>query len=989
MKLLRYLSLVLLAMSVLSMAQAQPRTITGTVTSAENGEPLIGVSILIVGSLTGTVTDLDGNYELDVGPDADSLQFSYTGFQTRQVPIAGRSVIDVQLPLTATQLNEVVVIGYGTVRKSDLTGSVYSVKSEELVKNPAANVLQSLQGKVPGVQISSASGNPGESPVVRIRGVSTFLGGASPIFVVDGVILDDISFLNPGDIESVEVLKDASATAIYGTRGANGVIIVTTKRGREGAPVVRAAASYSLESVSNHIDLLNSREFAAIVNEIQPGTFNNVDLLPDTDWQSLIFQDQAPIQQYELSVSGGSERYNYYVGGSYYQQEGVIPKSDYERLSLKLNNTLEAASFLTLGANLAFAKEDKTNPPGVVAAAYRAWPTSAPTDDRGNFVEVQGSGNPMASIAFANNFSDRIRGIGNLYTDIRFLQDFTFRTSFQLDLTFGEGTGFSPRFFVSPTQQNEINDLTKSRSQNQSWIWENTLNYYKELPNHRFSVLLGYTSQETTSEALTTTVENLIRETPDFWYIDAGDATTIDAFNRRTQFSYISYLFRINYTLLDRYLFTGTFRRDGSSKFGPNNRYGNFPSLALGWRITEEAFMDGQQLFDNLKLRASWGINGNDRIPFDARFARVGSNNLEAVFGPNEVLYPGATLVDAGNPDLQWENTETFDVGLEFGFVGGKLSGEVDYYNKRTNEVLVALQVPAHFGNGPFNPIVFNAADVRNQGWEFYLNWRDNAGAFNYGIGMLGSTVSNEVLDIGAADEFIQGGSLGNGQLVTRTQAGLPIGSFFGYRVAGVFQTQEELNQFPVLSGQRVGDLRYEDINGDGVIDPDDRTVLGSYIPDFLMGLNLEFGYRGLQLQLDFQGQFGNEIYNGKRAVRPELYNFESFVLDRWTGPGTSTTQPRLSTGGINYTPSDWLIEDGSFVRLRSASLLYTLPRNLLTKLKLQNGTIFLRGTNVFTLTDFSGYSPEIASQNVLSSGIDLGVYPITTVYTLGLNFSF
>lgn len=963
-------------------------TVSGKVTDSATNEPIPGVNIVVKGKAKGTVTDFDGNFSLDIEAGENILVFSFIGYEAQELNIEGQSVVNVRLLPDNKQLDEIVVVGYGTMRKSDLTGSVYSVKAEELVKIPDANVMQNLQGKVPGLQVSSVSGNPGENPVIRIRGVSTFLAGAAPVFVVDGVILDDINFLNSNDIESIEVLKDASATSIYGTRGANGVIIVTTKKGQKGRPIISVGSSYSMENVSNKIEVLDSRELAQIVNQIQPGRFNNIDILPNTDWQDLIFEENAPIQKYDLSISGADDKFAYYLGGSYFDQQGILPKSDYQRLTLKLNSSFKASNFITLGTNLTFSKEDKTNPPGIVAAAYRAWPTSEPLDENGNFQEIDGAGNPLASIEYSNDFFDRYRAVGNVYADINFLKDFTFRTSYQTDLLYFKQTAFSPVFFVSPTQQNEINDLTKTTRDESTWIWENTVRYNKELEKHRFDVLVGYTSQETNKEETRNTVEDLIREEPEFWYLTAGDLTTLDVTTNLETYSYISYLFRLNYVFNDKYLFTGTFRRDGSSKFGPNNRYGNFPSLALGWRLSEEPFLQGAG-FSALKLRASWGINGNDNIPYNARFARVNSQDLEAVFGRDEELFPGATLTDAGNPNLQWENTETFDLGLDFGLFDSKLTGEVGYYNKQTNEVLVPLLLPAHFGNGAFRRVNFNAADVNNSGIEFYLNWKEKRGNFNYEIGVLGSTVKNEVTDVGATDEFIQDGSLGNGQLVTRTEKGLPVGAFYGYQVAGIFQNEGELSAFPRLSGQDVGDFRYADLNNDGAITPEDRTVIGSYIPDFIGGLNLRVGYKGLELAADIQGQFGNEIYNGKRAVRPELYNYEVSILDRWIGEGSSNTEPRLTTGGVNYTASDWFIEDASFIRLRSVSLNYTLPVSLREKLSLQNGVIYLRGTNLFTLTDFTGYSPELASQNALSSGIDLGIYPVTTVYSLGLNLTF
>ena len=966
---------------------AQSLKVSGKVTDASNEEPLIGVNVQVKGSGLGTTTDLDGNYTLAVENSESIIVISYVGYQTQEIVIGDQTSIDVALRNDAALLDEVVVIGYGSMKKSDLTGSVYSVKAEELVKNPTSNPLQAMQAKVPGLQISSPSGNPGESPVVRIRGVATMLGGASPVFVVDGVILDDISFLNASDLESVEVLKDASSTAIYGTRGANGVIIFTTKKGKEGKPTINVSSTYSIESITNEIDLLNGVQFADVVNELEPGTFNNLELLPNTDWQDEIFS-AGVIQQYDLSFSGAKEGIQYYLAGSYFDQQGVIDKSGYNRITVKLNTTFKASEFLTLGTNLTFSKEEKDNAPNVVSSAYRAWPISEPFDENENFAEVLGSGNPLAAIEFTNSSNRNLRLVGNFYAETSFLNDFTFRTSFQTDLGQIKRESFTPEFFVSPTQMNEINDLSKSMREEITWIWENTLSYSKEINQHRFGILAGYTVQETKEEELVGTVEDLIRESDDLWYLGAGDETTINAFNFIENFSYISYLFRANYTLSNKYLFTATVRRDGSSKFGPNNRYGNFPALAVGWRVIEESFMDDLAAFSNLKIRASWGINGNDRIPYQARFARVSSSNLVAIFGQGEDQVAGATLTDAGNANLQWENTETIDFGLEFGLWDNRLSGEIDYFRKQTDRVLVPLLLPAHFGNGAFNRVVFNAADVENKGWELFLNWNDNIGKVSYSIGFLASQTKNKVLDIGASDEFISDGSLGNGQLVTRTETGLPVGSFYGYQVIGVLQNESEVEQFATIAGQKPGDFRYEDINNDGEITADDRTILGSYIPDYLLGLNLKVGYKSFELSVDLQGQFGNEIYNGKRAVRPELYNFESNLLDRWTGEGTSNTEPRVTTGGLNYLPSSYFVEDGSFVRIRTVSLVYSPSQSFLSKLNIKNGSIFIRATNLYTFSQFSGYSPEIASQNVLSSGIDLGTYPIPTTYSFGFTLT-
>lgn len=968
---------------------AQELRVSGTVTESEDDFALPGVNILIKGTGTGTVTDLNGNYSLQASED-DTLRFSFIGYNAKEVPVNNRTLINVSLEENQKQLEEVVVIGYGTVRKSDLTGSVSSVEGEDLLKAPAANPIQALQGKVAGLQVLSNSGNPGESPIVRLRGITT-LNDNNPIYVVDGVILDDVNFLNSSDIKSVEVLKDASATAIFGSRGSNGVIIITTKKGKEGQdPVINFRAEYGVENVSNKLNMMNGRQFATYVNDISPGTFNNLDVLPNTDWQELVLKENTPIQSYNLSFIGASERLNYYISGGYYAQEGVIPKSDYSRLTFKSNTTYQVKERLVFGADLSFALEDKENPPGVVPTVYRAWPIDDPLTPAGDYAEVNG-GNPLAAIDFSNNGERRLRAVSNFYGEYEIIEGLSFRSSFQLDALFLKNKAFTPEFFVSPTQQNPTNDLSVRTAEDRRWIWENTLNWSKDLGNQRIDAVLGYTSQERYGESLFGSRQNILRPDEDFWYLNAGEIENQTLGNSGFDEALTSILFRANYSLLDRYLFTATFRRDGSSKFGADNRYGNFPSFGLGWNAFNEPFFPETGILDRLKLRASWGIVGNEKIPGYEQFSTVGSG-INAVFGRNETLQSGATLTQLGNSALRWEETRQLDVGLEFGILNNRLSGEMDFYRKVTNDILVPLAIPGHMGIGNFQTRRFNAADVLNQGFEFSLDWQDRIGEIGYSVGILGSTVHNEVLSLGAGsgqDSVIVGGDLGNGQRVSRTVEGRPIGFFYGYQIAGVFQNQEQLNSVPGLSQQGVGDFIYVDTNNDGLINEEDRVQIGSWIPDFIFGFSAETNYKGFKLSLDFQGQTGNEIYNGKQAIRFDLLNYEEKFTNHWTGEGTTNEHPRASAGGVNFLPSEYFLEDGSFLRLRTLTLSYDISQSLLERAGLNIAQVFLRGTNLWTLTNYSGYSPEIGVNSPISGAIDLGVYPITKVYMLGLNLSF
>lgn len=974
-------------------AWGQSRTITGKVTGSDTGEPLPGVNILIKGTTRGTITDYNGNYSLEVQPDDETLIFSYVGYTDQEITIGTQTTIDVVLQVSSVGLQEVVVIGYGTVKKSDLTGAVSSVRGRDLTKIPSSNPIQALQGKVAGVQVASSSGEPGEKPVVRVRGVGT-LNNADPIYVVDGVILDDISFLNTNDIYSIELLKDASATAIYGSRGANGVFIITTKQGGINTESqINLKSEFSVQRLQKKIDVLNGREFAEALNDISPGTINNIDAVPNIDWQDEVFDQNAPIQSYDVSASGGGDKINFYIGGGVFNQSGIIPKSNYKRYNLKLNTQYKPKDYLTLGANISAAHIDNDGAPNVVITAYRAWPIDEPYDNNGNFKEVRGTGNPLAAIAYTNNNTKQYRLVSNLFAKIQFLNDFTLKTSYQLDYLTSKNRNFTPEYFVSATQQNPRSKLSIDFTEDRTWIWENTLTYYKEINKHRINAVLGYTMQDHYYESPNITVNRLVRENPDFWYFNAAITDTVDISNNIGDVyknSIMSYLFRTNYTYGDRYLFTFSLRADGSSKFSKDKRFGYFPSLAVGWNITNETFWPGNLPIDNLKIRGSWGIIGNEKINWFDRYSLIGSQ-LGAVFGSPEGLQPGATYTGAGNNDLIWESTYQSNIGLEGGAFSDRLVFDLDYYNKKTKDILVLLDVPGYYGFGSFQQVRFNAATVVNKGLEFNLTWREKRGDFNYQFNVLGTTVHNEVISLGSttpSDSVIYSGGLSNGKRVTATTAGYPIGSFIGYKTQGIFQNTEDLNNHPHLITQGVGDLIYQDTNGDGNLNPADRVILGSPIPDFIYGFGMQFGYKGLNLSLDFQGQTGNDIYNGKNQTRFSIYNFEGRVRNRWTGPGTSNTEPGLDNLAGNYDESDYYIEKGDFLRLRTILLSYDLPDKWIEKAGFKDVSVYVRGTNVFTLTGYSGYSPEIGGEP-LSAGIDQGIYPITSVYSVGLNLSF
>ncbi len=917
------------------------QTVTGTIVD-ENNQPLPGVTIVVKHTQRGTFSEKSGSYSISAAAN-DTLVFNMLGMATQNIPVAGRTVVNVKLLVETQLVPEVVVIGYGTVKKSDLSGSVASIKAVDLTKITSLNPEQGLQGKVTGVQVTSTSGAPGAIPTVRIRGVGTF-NNSSPIYVVDGVILDDISFLNSEDIASMEILKDASSTAIYGSRGANGVILVTTKAGEkgEGKATFSYSGEYSQQVLAKKIDLLSGKGYATVVNEIIP-TYNNVDLVPNTNWQSLVFHP-APMMSHQLSASGATESTLYYVSIGYFKQEGIVDKSSYERVTFQLNNTYTLTKNIKLGSFLSITPYKQQNAPNVTYSAYRARPDLLPYKPDGSFSEVFNVGNPLADLAYSNNYNKGVRGVGNLFAEATILKNFTAKTSFGVDAAYNQSTSFTPAYFVSPQQQNLLNSLNKGNSHNITWLWENTLTFNKEFDAHSIDVVAGYTMQEASSENFSMSGKNIIRTSPNFWYFNpnyiydpTNGVNTLGSISNgvdpNQNFSMISFLGRANYIYKSKYILTATYRRDGSSKFSSGNRYGNFPSFAAGWIVTKEPFMEKYPAISNLKVRASWGIIGNDKIPYDKQYSLT--ETMVTVLGNPPAANSATTYAVSGNPNLKWESTSQSDAGLEIGLFKDKLTGEFDYYNRITKDILIPLSTPDYLGNGQGAKVDFNAASVKNSGFESKITWKSKFGQVWYSVSILGSTIKNKVLKVGGSsgiDSVLYGGYLANGIPVTQSRVGLPIGAFYGYKTNGLFQTQADLDAYPHLSTAIPGDLRLVDVNNDGKIDGNDRTYIGSPIPKFILGFNFQATYKGIDFSIDIQGVYGNKIFNAKEVVRPDPYNWEKHVLGAWTGPGTSNSEPKASYGGNNYLPSDKFIQNGSFTRLRNVTLGYTLPSNVFQK---------------------------------------------------------
>ncbi|MGA0556168.1 SusC/RagA family TonB-linked outer membrane protein [Larkinella sp. VNQ87] len=971
---------------------AQQR-VSGRVT-ATDGSAIPGVSIQIKNTTRGTTTDVNGQYGMEAN-QGDVLVFSFIGMKTAERTVSG-STLDVQLEEDVTTLTEVVAVGYGVQRKADVTGAISSVKAQDIASRPVAAATQALQGKAAGVLITTNQGLPGAAPNVRIRGVGT-VGNSNPLYVVDGMFVDDIRFLNPSDIQTIDVLKDASSLAIYGVRGANGVVLITTKGGKSGRTAFNYEGFGGVTQLSKKLDMTNASEFATLVNEVavseggQPKFPNPGSLGAGTDWFDYVFRNGS-VQSHQITASGGNERVTFNVSGSYYDEKGIVEKSAYNRLTFRVNNTYKLTDNFRMGNNLAFSRSQTNNvPAGIVQTAYNADPTITPINANGTygFSSVSTVANPAAVLAYqTDDIATSGQLVGNIYGELDFLKSFTLRSSFGVDLGLNNSSVYLPQYLVSASQRNDQSKLTREYGLNTTWLWENTLTFNRTFNKiHNINVLLGATAQNSRADVLQGIRFNVPGYNNNVKFLSLGSTvgaqTTDNPDNRSYEFTYASYLFRVNYSLLDKYLLTVSIRRDGSSRFPTESRWATFPAVGLGWRIIDEPFMKDQTLFSNLKLRASYGKLGNTNIPNYLYYSRI-SSGLNAIFGSGQTLQQGATLQSTNTSNLLWETVTQTDIGLEMGFLDNRLTAEIDYYNRNTSDMILNVNI----GNG--RQVQANAASAYNRGFELTAGWNDTAGDLKYSLNANLTTVQNEVTNLGNGGIPIIGGSLGNGRTATLTDVGRPIGAFFGYNMVGVFQTADEVRGSAQPNAQP-GDLRYEDINNDGVINGADRVFLGTPIPKVFWGFNTNFAYKGFDLGVDLQGSHGNKIYNGRRAVRFGNENYERIALERWTPQNPSTTQPRLTNGGQNYEVSNYFIESGSFVRIRNIQIGYTLPSTLLRSIGVRSLRAYVNALNPVTFTNYSGFSPEVGGNenSTLSRGVDLDVVPVYRTTTVGLQIGF
>jgi len=1002
--------LVLFCFFFVNTAFAQNITVKGKVTDAATGESLIGVSVAVKGTTTGTQTDVNGAYSLAV-PSQATLVFSYIGYIGQEIAVNGRNNIDVILVVSNNELQQVVVIGYGTQRKIDNTGSVATVKGEDISKQASTNALSALEGKVAGVEIIN-SGQPGASPTINIRGVGTIYGSAQPLFVVDGIWYSDISFLNDNDIENVSILKDASSTAIYGIRAANGVVLITTKRGKKGKPTVTYNGYVGWQSATNQVQMANGTQYATLINELyadngvtpafssNPAAYGN-----GTNWYDQILRN-ALVTNHQLSLSGGSDKYTYNYSFGYLDQDGIVKTNNYQRYTFHVANDFKLAKNFRIGfsANLLSSGSDDING-GIFHQLYTAAPIVPVYYSNGKYGDPAdynvGGGanyNPQATINFFNQRSTNKRFTGSAYAEYDILKDLKFRTSFGGDLAQAEVRNFTPIYDATSGQQSTTSSLSLSHNETRNWIWENTLTYDKTIGKHKITGLAGYSAQRNESSYATAFADSVpdaksgnlhtsypAGVNPTILYPQADQILTTE----------VSQFARVNYSYDNRYLLNASIRHDGASEFYPNS-YGWFPSVGAGWVITNEDFMKDQHVFSNLKLRASYGVVGNAVVPINPSTLTVTNDPTQytAIFGNPATTTNGQSINTVVPPTITWEKAQATDLGIEGSILNDHLAFEADYYNRTTNNAIFNIPIPASTGeNGPNGGILGNQADIRNRGFEFTITWRQqvNKDIFysispNLGIN---NNVVTKVLS-GNNPLYSGGNGITNGALATRTVQGAPIGEFYGYKVIGVFQNAAQIAASPEKGTAQPGDFIYQDVNGDGQITSTDRVNLGNPNAKYGYGVNTYLKVKNFDLTLDFQGRADVSVYNANLAYRFGNENFtQDFYDNRWHGSGTSNTYPSVNIGSTyNSAPNSFFVSSGAYFRVRNAQIGYTLPGDVLRSLGVHSIRFYANAQNAVNIFGYKGFSPEIGG-GVLNQGIDANVYPLYATYNFGVNVTF
>lgn len=1016
--------------------QDAKQTIKGKVIGVD-GEPLPGVNVFIEGTTTGTITNIDGEYELDVEGD-QNVVFSFIGYQTQIIAVSGRTQIDITLVEESIGLNEVIAVGYGVQKKSDLTGAVASVKSDKLSKLAVSNPAEALQGRMAGVSITSIGGGPGAGMDIKIRGAST-LNNNAPLVIIDNVP-GSLYMLNPSDIESIETLKDGAAAAIYGTEAANGVILITTKKGKEGKLVVDVSAKWANQVQTSELNMANSEQYMKIANMMYD---NNPDeskpkyltepYYYDTDWLGAVFRE-APMQEYNVSFRGGTEAVQYYVSAGWLDQEGTIIGTDFQKANLRSKVDFKG-EWLNGGINISYNETDQDRRSLSIKEAYEILPMVPIYDDS----REDGFGYPNTDelgMPANNNPVGREYFIDSQYRDEYLTANgyLTFDIMEGLNFRFEAGLNNSNRHSFSHNPSYNINDKQEvfyPYVGEQRYNWRevninNILTYDKTFGKHKVGLMAGYITKKSTTDYVFASIRGvkdvysaelnedgdgavLIKDEEPTGFLDeyfntlnSGMDGTKDVEGTRTEYTRASIVGRINYSYNDRYLIQATIRRDGSSKFGPDSRYGTFPSVALGWRLSEEGFMQNQDVLSNLKLRASYGILGNEGslglykyLPLMSSYtSEFGSYSQ----GSGETVWTGTISRDLENREYRWEKTATMNVGVDFGFFNNKLSGALNYYDNKTTDMLVNKPIPPSAG---LKTPTVNFGEMVNSGVEVELNYQNRIGQVDYTLFGSVSTTKNEVTKMGTEDESIPGAALNYTEhFAHQTRVGYALGSYWLYQMDGIFQSPEEVAAHtnsegkPIQPDAQPGDIRFRDVNDDGELTPDDKVFSGVGIPKYNFSFSIDASYKSFDLSILMHGAGGHKIYNGNRyyyeSMRTNRNMFAS-TLNAWRPDNTNTNIPRAVIGdpSQNSRESTRFLEDGDFMRIKNIQLGYTLPQDLTQRIKVNKARIYVSGQNLFTFTDYSGQDPEIGRSDVWSPGLDTALYPISKMYIVGVQMSF
>lgn len=1033
---------------------AQDIQIKGVVVSGGDNLPLPGVNVVVKGTSIGTITDLDGQFSFAV-PAKSMLSITYIGYKPLEVAADGSKLMNITLQEDTETLDEVVVVGYGVQKKSVVTAAISRVTAEDLNNTTPSRIEDALKGKVSGVQITQSSGQPGADSKVRIRGVGT-VNNSEPLYIVDGMPVDGgINYLNPTDIQSVEILKDAASAAIYGARAANGVILVTTKSGVSGKTNITYDFTYGLQNPWKKRSVLNATEYMTLMNEVAVNDGNAPKYLPEqiasagkgTDWQDETFNYDAPVQSHQVSVNGGSDKIVYFLSLGYFDQEGIVGgnygKSNYNRWSLRTNSTYNVfetkdRSFLNkmrVGVNISYARakssgiETNSEYGSILGSAlafdptvpvYAANPESvlatypnAVKDKNGKVYSIPAGGfqeiaNPVGMLnAPTSSTLNEDKFVASFWGELDLYEGLKFKSSYGADLAFWGNDGYTFPYFLA-TQGKNITQSSVFSNMHRGFTWqvENTLTFTKTFDDkHNLTVLLGQSAKEYTLRELYGDDYDLLETNPDKANINSAIADRDEervaggtgGFSNQTLASYFG---RIDYNFDERYMIQATVRRDGSSNFGPNHKWAVFPSVSLGWNVTNEAFMDSRpDWFSNLKLRASWGKNGNERIgQFRYTSLMDGGQNYYFGSGDNAKMQYGSSPSKIANPNVKWEESEQLDLGFESRFFNNSLTFGFDYFKKKTNGMLMDQPIPAYVGKGA--PIA-NAGDMQNWGLEFESTYKLKINDFSFNVGANASYLNNKLIKLGNASGeaiYADAGASGVGSYV-KGRNGEVYPYFYGYKTGGILQNQQQADEYNSKYGEKAqpGDVIFLDIAGeksntpDGKITDADKTKIGKGMPDWTFGLSLGADWKGFDLNLFFQGTAGNDVFDFSQRGDIQAMNRPSWMLDRWIGEGTSNKIPRMTAvnPNRNWRSSDLYIKDGSYVRLKTIQLGYSLPTSLLEKASLQRLRLFVTAENLFTFTSYDGFDPEIAAGDYFNIGVDKGIYPQSRTISVGANLTF